>query len=521
MPMGAANVEAVGSVRATGRPAMLRLAMVPTLLCFALILMPPLNHDVAAVLDFSQRWLDGGRLYVDLIDVNPPLIFIVSLLPAAIAKYTPLSGTAALLLCLLAHATLLWRFSLALRAGRAEGPVEAAALDATIPLLLLLAGSDSGQREVLMAITAVPYVLLAVRRIDGPPVPRRLELAVGLAAAVAFGLKPYFLGVPVLVEGLVLLRGGPAAVLRSPAVRVMLGFWVLYAVSVPLFFPDYLRFVVPLAWEVYGDIHGAGPFRVLITELMGAAVLLLAVVAVIAFRRGSGTLTQAFGLATVGAFLSAWVQHKGWTYHVMPVTILAAGTLVAFAGRWLDAELPPRRAVALAPAFAAAAAFCIVTYAVRGGETPWRQFWWSSEPTGRLTEWLRREVHGRSILVLSPEILPVYPSVNYAEARPTLRTMSIWPLQGAYRTCPPGPAPYHSHGEMGAGESMIFNTTIEDFARRPPRAVLVTTFTNIPACGGRFDLIAYFARDPLFARIWQNYRLAGEMEGYRLYLRTW
>ena len=38
--------------------------------------LPPLNHDAAALLHFSQRWLAGERLYVDLIDVNPPLIFV-------------------------------------------------------------------------------------------------------------------------------------------------------------------------------------------------------------------------------------------------------------------------------------------------------------------------------------------------------------------------------------------------------------------------------------------------------------
>ncbi|MBA3478439.1 MAG: hypothetical protein H0T52_08590, partial [Lautropia sp.] len=64
--------------------------------------LPPLNHDAAALLHFSQRWLAGERLYVDLIDVNPPLVFILNLAPAAIARLTPIGAPSALTLCVLA-----------------------------------------------------------------------------------------------------------------------------------------------------------------------------------------------------------------------------------------------------------------------------------------------------------------------------------------------------------------------------------------------------------------------------------
>lgn len=518
--VAAAGGEDGAAVPFRARRALQGLAAVPSLFFVVMVLMPPLNHDVAAVLDFSQRWLAGKRLYVDLIDVNPPLVFVLNLVPAWMARNLPVSAPQALLLCLLAHAALLWRLTAALRRGREEGPVEAAALSAAIPLLLVLAGSDFGQREVLMAMSAIPYALLAERRIDGAEVPRRLALAVAVLAALAFALKPHFLAVPLLVEALVLRRRGLAAALADPVPRVMAAIWLVYLVCIPLFFPAYLREVVPLALEVYGGIHGAGPFSVLVADLMGSAVLLLLLVLPIALRQEAGTLAQALGLAALGAFLSAWLQHKGWTYHVLPVTILALAAGVAAAARWADAALPAARARAAAPMLAVVAAFGIGTYAIRGGETPWRQFWFASEQTGRLTDLLRREVYGGSILVLSPEILPVYPAVTYARARPTLRTMSIWPLQGAYRACPNGPRPYRDPDEMGPTEAAMWHGVAEDFSRAPPRAVLVARFTHMPACGDRFDLIEYFSRHPLFARTWQRYRPAGEMDGYRLFVRN-
>lgn len=496
-------------------------AFAPAAFFLAMILLPPLNHDVAAVLDFSRRWLAGERLYVDLVDVNPPLIFVLNLLPAAMARWTSLTPAQAMVLCLLGVAALLWLMTEALRRGRAEGPVEAATLTACVPLLMLVAGSDFGQREVLMAMAAIPYCLLAARRIEGPAAERGLALPVAFVAALGFALKPHFLAVPALVEGLVLLRRGPARALRDPVPWLMLAVWLLYLAAIPVFFPAYFREVVPLAWAVYADIHGPGPWRVLLTDVMGAAELLLVVAVPLALRREAGAFGQALAAAAVGAFLAAWVQHKGWSYHVLPISILGCAAVAVTAARWADRALPEASARAAAPLLAAVAAFGILLYQVRGGETPWRQAEFHAGTAGRLTEWLRREAFGGDVLVLSPDIFPVYPALTYAHARQTLHTMSIWPLQGAYRDCPAGAAPYREPGAMGRVEHALYQAVAEDFATRPPVAVMVARHTNMPACGGRFDLLEYFARHPLFAETLEGYRPAGEIDGYRLFLRTW
>src|SRR6478672_1428759 len=81
---------------------LLRLAATVPAAAFLLgALTPPLNHDVAAVLNFAERMLAGERLYADLIDVNPPLVFVLNLLPAAIGAWTPLDAVQGLLISLL------------------------------------------------------------------------------------------------------------------------------------------------------------------------------------------------------------------------------------------------------------------------------------------------------------------------------------------------------------------------------------------------------------------------------------
>ena len=39
------------------------LGLLPALLFLPMVLSPPMNHDVAAVLAFTQRWLGGEKLY--------------------------------------------------------------------------------------------------------------------------------------------------------------------------------------------------------------------------------------------------------------------------------------------------------------------------------------------------------------------------------------------------------------------------------------------------------------------------
>lgn len=506
--------------QAERRERLLRLAgFAPAAFFLAMILLPPLNHDVAAVLDFSRRWLAGERLYVDLVDVNPPLIFVLNLLPAALSRWTSLAPAQAVVLCLLGYAALLWLLTEALRRGRTEGPVEAATLTACIPLLLLIAGSDFGQREVMMAMAAIPYCLLAARRIEGPGVERGVALSVAGIAALAFALKPHFLAVPALVEGLVLLRRGPARAWRDPVPWLMATIWMAYLTCIPVFFPAYVREVVPFAWAIYADIHGPGLWRVLLTDVMGAAEILLLVALPLVLRRDAGAFAQALAAAATGAFLSAWVQHKGWTYHVLPISILVCAALAVVAARWADRLLPEGRARAAAPALAAIAAAGILVYGVRGGETPWRQTAFHAETAGQLTAWLRREAFGQDVLALSPDIFPVYPALTYAHARQTLHTMSIWPLQGAYRDCPAGEAPYRDPGAMTRAEHTIYHAVAEDFATRPPAALMVARHANMPSCGGRFDLLDYFSRHPLFAEALEGYRPAGEIGGYRLFVR--
>lgn len=511
-----------GAPPAGRRRLLAALALLPAAAFLAMVLAPPLNHDVAAVLDFALRMRAGEALYRDLIDVNPPLIFLLNQPAAWLAGWLPLEAGQALLLCLLALCGgVLWLCA-GLRRGRGEGPVERAVMTALLPLLLVCAGYDFGQREQLMAVAALPYLLLAERRILGLRTPPGAWLATLLLAAAGLALKPHFLAAPALVEALVLLARGRAA-LRDPFPWAMAALWALYLAAIPAFFPGYFGHVVPLVWDWYVGLGGVPWWRVALTEVLGSGIattLGLAVLVGLA-PRGAGWLPRLAVAAMLGGLAAALVQHKGWSYHLVPVWIwggLAAGAL---SGRLADRALAPPRAAGAAPWLAVLAAFGFGLFTLRGGESPWVQLAYPGSAGARIAAWLEREAPGRPLLVLSPDIPTVYPAVVYAGSRLLLPYMSTWLLQAVYQDCPQdGPDPaarYHAPAAMGPAERALFDTVAERLARERPAAVLVARHAGIPWCGGDFDFIAYFSRHPLFAEAWAGYRLRHEIDGYRLY----
>jgi hypothetical protein len=171
------------------------------------------------------------------------------------------------------------------------------------------------------------------------------------------------------------------------------------------------------------------------------------------------------------------VQHKGWSYHIVPMSVFTALLAGLLAARWFDTQLPAARALRAAPVLAAGLCFAIGLHAIKG-ESPWRQIWYGWTRDGALTTALKREVHGERLLVLSPDVYPVYPALNYARARSTLRTMNLWLLVGVYQSCPEGGARYRETWEMSRAEFFTYRTVAEDFARAPPAAVRVVEIGN-------------------------------------------
>ena len=495
-------------------------ALLPVLFFVLCVLAPPINHDVAAVLTFSQRWLAGERLYVDLIDVNPPLIYVLNLLPAWLARVTGIDAVTALQACLMVWGAAVWLLALRVCDRSGCGPVERVLLVVLPGLFVFGPGYDFGQRESLMVASALPYLYVAARRARGEA--PRGRIAAAVLAGVGFALKPYFLGIPVLVEVGVLAACGWRRWLRDPVPWVMAALWLAYVAALLVLFRDYVFGVVPMVWDLYLDLTGLTLLNTLLVPRIGAATLLLAPLLCLALRpavRPRRGLPVLLGLAALGALASVIAQRKGWSYHIVPLELLTLALGVLLAARLLDALDATRRLAA--PVLAGLLGVSFVVWAAENDQAPWVELTYGDSDVAGLTALLKRTAAGERVLVLSPQVSPIFPALNYAHARLTLRTMNMWMLEGNYRTCLPDGRRYRDVWEMPRTEFFVFRTVAEDIARAPPAAVIVDHYPGIPECNDKpFDFIDYFSRNPLFAEIWSHYRPAAELGRFHLFTRA-
>lgn len=475
-------------------------------------LWPPLNHDAGAVLGFAQRMLAGEKLYATLIDVNPPLIFLLSLIPAWAARAT--GASAPQLLCgfvlLLALASI-WLSLRILAQGKLAGYPAARALAAPALLIALLAAPMHSftQREHLLAIFTLPYLFAAAQRLEGGAAPRGLAIGASAFAALGLLLKPHYVAIAALVEIGCLIARGPARGLRAPEPWVMLGVAALYLAVVLIGFPAYVFEILPLARSLY-DHADAGVFLwILIGDQVPALALVLLAGAGVAWRLKDGVL-GALALALAGAILAAIAQGRGWDYHFLCARAFAVLLGVLAVGRLYGSASAPRGFVSVIALLA-----LVGSGAVSPAFKAQREF--AAGPTHRLLPFLRHYAPGKPVLWLTGAIYPQYPALPYNDSPSAMTYMSLWMLPSLYGAGQPVNAP----PEMSAFEKRLFEDVGTSLSRiKPPLVIVADPDSEGGFSTPGFDYLAYFQRHPDFAAQWPNYRPIGRIDRLTLYLRS-
>lgn len=505
---------------ASSRSALALLYAIPVLY-MAGYFFPPVNHDVATLIDVARRWLAGERLYLEVIDVNPPLTMILHAIPVVLEGWTGLAATTwwvALTAAGVVAAAFACRGLVAL-SPYGKGYL---ARDA-VPLIILfvMAAAQShefGQREHLMLLAGIPYALLAGIRADRPA-PKQLALPIAIAAGIGFALKPYFLVMPTLIEGYLLLRRGPRAAFADP-VPWIIGAWVAIHAAIMVFVtPEYLTYTYPIAVGTYLAI-GSGPFEVLFGSAMAATTVALMLLAPITFllRREPGYV--ALCLFAIGGVISCVAQGKGWSYHTMPAVggtiILLTALVIDQLDRWLAAAAAPQGVTALAASLLALVAY---PYFLVNPPFAYQQRYQTSIAR-QLGDIIAVEAPNRRIMALSPGIYPFFPTVEYEKTHLAGRFATMWPIQGLYAQCLSNGRLYRDLETAPAVEKQVFKAIVDDFITAKPDVLFVDRIPGIPRCSTEvFDYLAYFSRDPRFAEEMKNYEFAYEFDRYNLWRR--
>jgi hypothetical protein len=494
-------------------------------LTFAAQTARPAEPDMGYMLYVAGRLLDGAKLYRDVIDMNPPAIFLFNVPIVWLARATHLSDV-----LLYRFVTLLVIGSLLLFVRRLLGRylLDGRPRERRYVLLLLclvlfpLSREDFGQREQFVLALLVPYLTVVVARLGGRRVAAMDGVATGVLAGLALTVKPPFAIAWLIVEVWYRLHVRFGRMRLTSEVCGLTGVAAAYVVGVVTMAPDYLRLIARLA-GAYTTYLRVAPLNLLLFA-PGAVLTALALLAVISVRGENGASRGVVAAAMLGCFLAGVAQQKGLRYHFYPSFALATVALGLVA-------VVPRSTGLSAGLYVRIAKYSVATVAVlvlgaslfdlAGGGRGDRQ---RRAEFLELVRAVRARAGGQSIGVLSYHMGSAFPLVNYAGVSLASRFACLWILPASYWDALSGKEPirYHAPAEMQPPERMLNEAVSQDLLGARPRLLLILRpFPDEPPYGfRRLNYVAYFGRNPKLAGFFAGYQHVAVEGQYDLYERV-
>ena len=280
----------------------------------------PITHDVVGQFWIARQIINGAVLYRDIWEINPPLWFWSAMPLQHVAAWLHLPPLRLLVFAVIGMGTAS-ALLLGYLGGFTLSIARLAIMLLSFWLIVIAPLYDFGQREHLALICVIPYAALIARRSVGASVPVGLALLVGLAAAYGFALKHYFIAVPVMLEGWLILRNRPEWRAVRPETMALAAVALTYGVAVIALAPAFFTDAVPMVRTAY---HGyESSWEMMFFRPWVAIWLFIAAFFLVyggAFGRKANPLVSALLIVAIGFASAYFLQRKGWLYHTLPVT---------------------------------------------------------------------------------------------------------------------------------------------------------------------------------------------------------
>ncbi len=302
-------------------------AIMTARLVYSVILHPlRIGWDPALHLQAAQLITQGKVPYVDMFDVNPPLIWYLDTIPAYLSELLNFPVTQSFNFFLVAIILYSVCTCLALffsKAKSAEAPFFMPFLIG-LTLFNFFLRYDFGQREEIFVLLYMPFFILRWLRWQGRGVQSKFySCLIGIMGSLGICLKPFFLIPAALVELYFLLDKRKFSPLLTYETISCAAVGVIYAAHF-LFVPElmrktYFEFVIPAFalgyrfWDTSLAASFSEPAKRDVFFLMAASGILA-----VAMRKRS-TLMLPLLVFVLASLIPYLLQFKGWHYHDQPV----------------------------------------------------------------------------------------------------------------------------------------------------------------------------------------------------------
>jgi hypothetical protein len=322
------------------------------------------NADVSWLIVICEKLLDGQKLYVDIMEANPPFSVALYFAPVWLARKLGVSAE----LMVQCYVYLVFFAALALSVavvgrGRMFRDLPARWIyPALAVLLLLVPGGNFGQREHLGMMLFMPMLFLMMWRAEAAnPPPVGLAVLVGLAASVLMLVKPHW-ALGIALPYLVICWHRRAILAGVTVENIVIGtICASYLAIALVWFPEFFDALLPKLIRYYISLRTDAHLVVVVPTFV-------AFVAFIALQLQKSTwrIDVVIALASATGFFIAMVYlGKYWGNHQYPYQIaLLTGLLIAIGSRYRHIEEVDRKDAANIRLHVVAAFAVIVVFSI-------------------------------------------------------------------------------------------------------------------------------------------------------------
>jgi len=475
----------------------------------------PVNHDCAMYLEAGQMLLQGKIPYIDFIDLNPPLIFYLSAIPAYFTQITGLSVDQSFilsvwLLCLSSC------FLTAMIVKRAPAP------DKTLfgPIVFGLAAfsfivgewGEFGQRQHLAALGLMPFIFCRWVRSTNNKVPSVIAIVSGCFFGLMIALVPQYALIPVAAELAFQwrkqsVRSLTYAEILSALLTILLYGMLIMALPEPARVALWQRWL-PLTMHDYAAYNGDWMAFTTFPFIIGCLPLFLIGLAIALKKRCS--LTIPLIVCYLAAYLATLIQLKGWYNHYVPMLAAAVIFICVQLQCWFDNQTRSRSELFKISVMTLILFVCTEPSALL------RQSW--HYPSSELETIKRETQSGDKVIVLSSAVPDIYPALLQAKRANGSRFLFLFPVEMLRYQEKNGKTA--TEKEKASTDLKVILTELEeDIDKSKPKLILIPCGKN--AAERKISMLNFFEENGLIDKLAERYVADGECTGRKNTFAIW
>lgn len=284
------------------------------------------SPDVSYLLHATNQILQGGHYAIDIFETNPPMILYLYSPVIFLAKIMSVHLTVAVqiyMFFLMSVSAIICLALLKAIINDAKDYYLSLFICGILFVLSIFSVVMFAQREHLLLIFMLPYLLCAALRLDHKSVNPWLAVVVGLFAGFGFAIKPYFLCVLCLVELLFIIeRRKLFAWVRIESLLIA-SVLISYIVSIFIFQPGYMTTVLPLVSKYYFFVIKQSWMHILSMPYVDFSLIVAILYPFYREYDRYNRLGTVIYVALLGMIIAFVIPQNAWYYHVYPAFSLA------------------------------------------------------------------------------------------------------------------------------------------------------------------------------------------------------